>query len=112
MAGISRAVLDQEGEPIPTSAVLMASWKHIGASCRVENAAFINCKKKDPNPEKCLDRGREVTSCVLGLLKNLHQTCTKEMDAYAGCMYYNTNEFEMCRQEQEAFEKACPLSSL
>lgn len=30
------------------------------------------------------------------------------MDAYAGCMYYNTNEFEMCRKEQQEFEKACP----
>ncbi|CAA7388667.1 unnamed protein product [Spirodela intermedia] len=110
MASSSGAVVDPAGEPIPTSAVLMASWKHIGAACRTENAAFINCKKKDPNPEKCLDRGREVTSCVLSLLKNLHQSCTKEMDAYAGCMYYNTNEFEMCRKEQEEFEKACPWS--
>ena len=67
MSSSSRAVVSQDGEPIPTSAVLMASWKHIGTACRTENAAFINCKKKDPNPEKCLDSGREVTSCVLGL---------------------------------------------
>lgn len=31
------------------------------------------------------------------------------MDEYVGCMYYYTNEFEMCRKEQQAFEKACPL---
>lgn len=31
------------------------------------------------------------------------------MDAYVGCMYYNTNEFDLCRKEQQAFEKACPL---
>ena len=42
-------------------------------------------------------------------LKDLHQRCTKEMDAYAGCMYYHTNEFELCRKEQKEFEKACPL---
>ncbi|MQL82411.1 hypothetical protein Taro_014884 [Colocasia esculenta] len=108
MASSSAAAMHEQGEPVPTSAVLMASWKHIGAECRTQNAAFINCKKRDPNPEVCLDKGRQVTGCVLGLLKNLHQRCSKEMDAYAGCMYYHTNEFEMCRSEQEQFEKACP----
>lgn len=42
-------------------------------------------------------------------LKDLHHSCTKEMDSYAGCMYYNTDEFELCRKEQKEFEKACPL---
>ncbi|KAK4767032.1 hypothetical protein SAY86_014783 [Trapa natans] len=97
------------GEPITTSSVLMASSKHIGSRCHSENVAFLKCKKKDPNPEKCLDNGREVTRCVLGLLKDIHQKCTKQMDDYVGCMYYYTNEFDMCRKEQEAFEKACPL---
>jgi hypothetical protein len=45
-----------------------------------------------------------------GSLKELHQKCPKEMDAYAGCMYYYTNEFDFCRKEQEAFEGACPIS--
>ncbi|KAL2925610.1 NADH dehydrogenase [ubiquinone] 1 alpha subcomplex subunit 8-B [Bienertia sinuspersici] len=163
-------------EPIPTSAVLMASSKHINIKCRDENVAFLKCKQKDPNPEKCLDKGQQVTRCVLSflgddcvdwkfrhiqkrvafllkfgalrsldiglgdasgvmdrgiemnqcfdwdvkleklessglipLLKDLHQKCTKEMDSYSSCMYYHTNEFELCRKEQEEFEKACPL---
>ncbi|PIA39428.1 hypothetical protein AQUCO_02600107v1 [Aquilegia coerulea] len=99
---------DEKGEPIPTSAVLMSASKHIAAKCREENRAFINCKKKDQNPEKCLHQGREVTRCVLTVLKDLHERCTKEMDAYVGCMYYHTNEFDLCRKEQEEFEKACP----
>ncbi|KAL5541767.1 hypothetical protein UlMin_009477 [Ulmus minor] len=103
------SAVDASGDPIPTSAVLMSSAKHIGLKCREENMAFLRCKKQDPNPEKCLDKGQQVTRCVLGLLKDLHQRCTKEMDEYVGCMYYNTNEFELCRKEQEAFEKACPL---
>ncbi|KAI4354923.1 hypothetical protein L6164_003746 [Bauhinia variegata] len=100
---------DAAGNPIPTSSVLMAASKHIDIRCRSENVEFLKCKKKDPNPEKCLDKGREVTRCVLGLLRDLHQKCTKEMDAYAGCMYYNTNEFDLCRKEQQAFEKSCSL---
>jgi NADH dehydrogenase (ubiquinone) 1 alpha subcomplex subunit 8 len=43
-------------------------------------------------------------------LKELHQKCPKEMDEYAGCMYYYTNEFDFCRKEQQAFEEACPIS--
>ncbi|ERN10916.1 hypothetical protein AMTRI_Chr12g271870 [Amborella trichopoda] len=104
------SAVDAVGEPIPTSAVLMAASKHIARKCRAENRDFLNCKRKDPNPEKCLDKGQEVTRCVLSLLKGLHRTCGKEMDAYVGCMYYHTNEFELCRKEQELFEKACPLS--
>uniref|UniRef100_A0ACD5WWS0 Uncharacterized protein n=1 Tax=Avena sativa TaxID=4498 RepID=A0ACD5WWS0_AVESA len=106
----STTPVDASGEPIPTSSVLMAASKHIAVRCRPENVAFLNCKKKDPNPEKCLEKGRQVTRCVFNLLKELHQKCPKEMDAYAGCMYYYTNEFDFCRKEQEAFEGACPIS--
>ena len=49
-------------------------------------------------------------SCFIPRLKELHQKCPKEMDAYAGCMYYYTNEFDFCRKEQQAFEEACPIS--
>ncbi|KAJ0092195.1 hypothetical protein Patl1_25534 [Pistacia atlantica] len=142
------SAVDAAGDPIPTSAVLMSASKHIGTRCQPENVEYLKCKKSDPNPEKCLDKGRQVTRCVLGLfvlgiqfktrsgiliipcklslheltkslnlwligckdrLKDLHQRCTKEMDDYVGCMYYHTNEFDLCRKEQEAFEKACPL---
>ncbi|KAF2539216.1 hypothetical protein F2Q68_00022420 [Brassica cretica] len=51
-------------------------------------------------------RGSKDIVCVL---KDLHQKCQKEMDDYVGCMYYYTNEFDLCRKEQEAFEKVCPL---
>ncbi|EXC05699.1 hypothetical protein L484_011279 [Morus notabilis] len=103
------SAVDASGEPIPTSAVLMASSKHIALRCQSENVEFLKCKKQDPNPEKCLDKGQQVTRCVLGLLRDLHQRCTKEMDSYVGCMYYNTNEFDLCRKEQQEFEKACRL---
>ncbi|KAL2555379.1 NADH dehydrogenase [ubiquinone] 1 alpha subcomplex subunit 8-B [Forsythia ovata] len=103
------STVDAVGDPVPNSPVLMASWKHISTNCRNENLAFLKCKKADGNPEKCLDKGQQVTRCVLSLLKDLHQRCNKELDSYAGCMYYHTNEFEMCRKEQTEFEKACPF---
>lgn len=61
------SAVDAIGEPIPTSAVLMSASKHIAGRCRGENVAFLKCKKDDPNPEKCLDKGNQVTRCVLSL---------------------------------------------
>ncbi|GKU85583.1 hypothetical protein SLEP1_g237 [Rubroshorea leprosula] len=61
------SAVDAVGNPIPTSTVLTASAKNIGIRCMPENVEFLKCKKKDPNPEKCLDKGKEVTRCVLGL---------------------------------------------
>lgn len=66
-AGMASSSVDAAGEPIPTSSVLMAASKHIAVRCRSENMAFITCKKKDANPEKCLDKGRQVTACVVNL---------------------------------------------
>ncbi|KAE8725894.1 NADH dehydrogenase 1 alpha subcomplex subunit 8-A [Hibiscus syriacus] len=102
-------VVDAAGEPIPTSSVLMSAAKHIEIKCMSENVEFIKCKKKDPNPEKCLDKGRQATRCALRVLKDLYERCKDPMEAYVGCMYYHTNEFDLCRKEQQAFEKACPL---
>ncbi|KAL8161294.1 hypothetical protein V2J09_012783 [Rumex salicifolius] len=75
--------VDEVGAPLATSSSLMMSSKHIGIRCRNENLDFLRCKKKDANPEKCLHKGREVTRCFLGVLKDLHERCSKEFDAYS-----------------------------
>ncbi|KAH9319257.1 hypothetical protein KI387_021026, partial [Taxus chinensis] len=54
-------------EPIPTSALLMAASKHIATRCRAQNKAFLDCKRADANPEKCLEKGKDVTKCVFSL---------------------------------------------
>eukprot|EP00252_Welwitschia_mirabilis_P018087 TRINITY_DN40276_c0_g1_i1.p1 TRINITY_DN40276_c0_g1~~TRINITY_DN40276_c0_g1_i1.p1 ORF type:complete len:106 (+),score=13.79 TRINITY_DN40276_c0_g1_i1:87-404(+) len=97
-------------DPIPTSALLMSASRHIASRCRSENKAFLDCKKADRNPEKCLDKGHGVINCVFTLLKDLQNQCSKELDSYSSCMFYYSNEFEFCRKEQAEFEKACPLS--
>ncbi|CAN6548140.1 unnamed protein product [Malus baccata var. baccata] len=75
------SAVDPAGEPIPTSAVLTAAAKHIQFNCQAENVAFLKCKKKDPNPEKCLDKGRQVTR-----LKDLHQTQRRWMVTLDACI--------------------------
>jgi NADH dehydrogenase (ubiquinone) 1 alpha subcomplex subunit 8 len=47
--------------------VLTSISKHIAVSCAKENAAFIECKRQDRNPEVCLEQGAAVTTCVADL---------------------------------------------
>lgn len=56
-----------QSAPVTTSAVLMSTSKHITSRCGEENRAFLNCKRDDPNPEKCLAQGQKVTKCVVSL---------------------------------------------
>ena len=58
---------DESSTPPPVTAALMAASKHIAVTCASVSAAFIECKKKDKNPEACLAAGDAVTGCVAGL---------------------------------------------
>ena len=55
----------------PTSALLMSISKHVAVRCAKVNKAFIDCKKRDKNPEACLSEGEAVTICVVDLLSLL-----------------------------------------
>ena len=53
--------------PVPASSVLFAVSKQIASACADKNRAFLACKKRDKNPEACLNEGDAVTSCVVDL---------------------------------------------
>ena len=55
----------EDETPPPTSAVLMSISKHLAVRCSKERVAFIECKKKDRNPEACLKEGDTVTACAI-----------------------------------------------
>lgn len=42
-------------------------------------------------------------------LRELNSKCPKAMESYTKCMDYYSNEFDMCRKEQQEFEASCPL---
>ena len=44
--------------------IYMSAARQIHVSCHRENAKFLECKQKDPNPQACLEAGAAVTSCV------------------------------------------------
>ena len=53
--------------PVPVSSVLLAVSRQIASTCAQQNRAFLDCKRRDKNPEVCLKEGDEVTSCVINL---------------------------------------------
>jgi NADH dehydrogenase (ubiquinone) 1 alpha subcomplex subunit 8 len=55
----------EDETPPPTSAVLMSISKHLAARCSKQSKAFIECKRKDKNPEACLKEGDAVTACAI-----------------------------------------------
>ncbi|KOM46189.1 hypothetical protein LR48_Vigan06g149500 [Vigna angularis] len=67
------SAVDASGNPIPSSSVLMASWKHIGIRCHSENLDFLKCKKKDRNPKSVLKRvlaqGGTISELILADLR-------------------------------------------
>lgn len=93
----------------PTSSVLFAVHKHLQRRCADKTSAFIQCKRNDENPEKCLKEGAAMTGCLLDVLKDVKGKCGNETNAYAACLDYRSNNFEKCRVEQQAFERKCPL---
>ena len=52
--------------PAP-SATLHAVSKHIALRCAGVNAAFMECKRSDPDPAACVKPGTAVTGCVVDL---------------------------------------------
>jgi NADH dehydrogenase (ubiquinone) 1 alpha subcomplex subunit 8 len=50
-----------------------------------------------------------MTGCMVDLLKDLKKKCPDELNAYASCLDYRSNNLDKCRAAQEAFESKCPL---
>lgn len=94
---------------VPASAMLFAVHRHLQTRCAEKTSAFLKCKKGDQDPEKCLRQGAAMTGCLVEVLRDLKATCGDELNAYAECLDYRSNNFEKCRREQEAFETKCSL---
>ena len=59
--------MSEADTPVPVSSVLLAVSRQIASTCAAQNRAFLDCKRRDKNPEACLGQGDEVTGCVIGL---------------------------------------------
>ncbi|CAN8069055.1 unnamed protein product [Agarophyton chilense] len=89
-----------------TSSVLYAAAKEIGATCNAENRAFLKCKSIDEDPAACLDKGKAVQACALGVLKSAMASCEKSFQSYASCLEKQSSQeymFDRCRKQEHAF---------
>mmetsp|Transcript_63165 Transcript_63165/g.149677 ORF Transcript_63165/g.149677 Transcript_63165/m.149677 type:complete len:102 (+) Transcript_63165:11-316(+) len=91
------------------AAVLLAAHRHIAKACLQQNKDFVQCKREDPDPHRCLKQGAAVTSCVARVLGKLSQACPDDLDNYAKCLDKQDHRFDKCRKEQAALEAACPV---
>ncbi len=96
------------------SSVLYAAAKEIGTHCAAANTAFLRCKAKDADPEKCLREGEAVQECALAVLKSAMETCSDSFTAYADCLDKQISEeymFERCRKPEAAFVECRSLTA-
>eukprot|EP00301_Raphidiophrys_heterophryoidea_P013151 c20502_g1_i1.p1 GENE.c20502_g1_i1~~c20502_g1_i1.p1 ORF type:complete len:122 (-),score=13.35 c20502_g1_i1:30-395(-) len=103
------SMIDQatgERMPIPVSFVLMSASKQVEQACKRENFNFLVCKRESNHPDRCVDQGRAVQSCVHSVLKQAQNKCFKPFSDYCDCMAQNYNKFEKCRESQAKFD-AC-----
>ena len=71
------------------TANLLAIHKHIATKCVGVNEAWLDCKDKNQDPQKCIDVGKEVLSCTHQLCVSpstslLHSTVGIHPDCAAG----------------------------
>ena len=58
---------DSASDAPPTSAVLMSTSKHIAIRCGKANKAYLDCKRRDKDPQACLSQGDGVTLCGIDM---------------------------------------------
>lgn len=71
------------------------------------------CSSEERDPRKCLKEGKEVTACGLRFLQRVKATCREEVETYARCIEWTSeNSHNLhCRKEMEIMD-ACLAKKL
>ena len=94
----------------PPSAALFVAWEHLERTCKSFNTAYMACKKEKRDPSACLRAGEALKQCSYGVLAHLHQKAPQQFDAYAQCLWTNSNALPKCRAQEKAFKEKCPVA--
>lgn len=87
-----------------SSAVLYAASNVIGDVCYNENNTFMKCKADNDSPIPCIDAGKNVTSCGLGVLRGIYGgPCADPFKAYVTALEKRNLQFDYTRTEEKAF---------
>eukprot|EP00127_Corallochytrium_limacisporum_P001810 Clim_evm17s84 gene=Clim_evmTU17s84 len=102
---------DDAAEIEVTSSVLLGAARFIQPECRKIGDAFILCKAKKQDPQKCLEEGKAVTQCALGVFKKIKQNCNEEFTKHWKCLDANNQSFQYCRTLEAEADK-CMLDKV
>ncbi|XP_067003646.1 NADH dehydrogenase [ubiquinone] 1 alpha subcomplex subunit 8 [Anabrus simplex] len=96
-----------------TGAALRAGAFHVGKYCENQNNEFMLCRKELDDPRKCINEGKDVTSCALEFFRKVKSSCYDEFTQYANCLDKSSSlfEFQHCRKTQAVYDK-CVLDNV
>lgn len=87
-----------------TSALLVGAAHHYGAYCSKQNDAFMDCRIDHKDPRKCLEEGKNVTSCAKQFFSKIKGSCNEEFTVFWTCLDYKNHDVSRCRKTQAAFD--------
>lgn len=88
-----------------TSALLVGAAHHYGAYCAKQNDAFMDCRIDSKDPRKCLEEGKNVTSCAKEFFVKIKGSCNEEFTEYWTCLDYKNHDISRCRKTQKVFDE-------
>lgn len=71
------------------------------------------CREETKDPRKCINEGKNVTSCAMKVFQDLKKHCKADFDQYVHCMVQSSSDLNpaKCRKTQAALDK-CVLENL
>ncbi|KZC11365.1 PREDICTED: NADH dehydrogenase [ubiquinone] 1 alpha subcomplex subunit 8 [Dufourea novaeangliae] len=93
--------------------LLQAASFYIGKKCEWDNNEFMLCKQETKDPRKCIQEGKNVTACALGVFQGIKKHCLDDFNKYVRCLERSSGTLDMsfCRKTQAALDN-CVLTNL
>lgn len=71
------------------------------------------CRDEEKDPRKCINQGKDVTSCSFEFFRLIKKSCHAEFTQYAKCLDKSSSDmgYKHCRNTQNVYDK-CVLDNL
>jgi len=89
-----------------STSFLRAGAFFVGKQCEIQNNEYMLCREEEKDPRKCLNEGKQVTSCALNFFRQVKKSCAEEFTNYAVCIDKSScdRSYRYCRNTQAIFE--------
>ena len=55
------------------------------------------CKDEERDPRKCINEGKEVTSCAFNFFRKVKANCAEEFTQYANCIDKSSSTYDITK---------------